>query len=249
MEYRVEQLAAAAGVRVDTVRFYQARGLLPAPKRVRRHALYSEAHLARLRQIRRYQAQGLSLAVIARLLRTRARGSAADTLLEAVADQAGERTLTRSELAGRTGVPEALLVAVEHAGLLRPVTVGGEARFGEEDVQIARAGMEILAQGFPLDQLLSVAAQHARAVEASADAAIDLFDRFVRGQGADARRASDVGDAFRRLLPAVTTLVALHFQRTLLSRALDRLAQGGERDALDAAQALIGSGRLEVAWR
>lgn len=249
MEYRVEQLAAAAGVRVDTVRFYQARGLLPAPKRVKRHALYSEVHLARLRQIRRYQAQGLSLAVIGRLLRSRVRGSAADALLEAVADQAGERTLTRAELAERTGVPEALLVAVEHAGLLRPVTVAGQARFGEVDVQLARAGMEILAQGFPLDRLLEVAVGHARAVEASADAAIDLFDRFVRGQGTDARQAPDIGGAFRRLLPAVTTLVALHFQRTLLNRALERLAQGDERAAFDAAQALIGSGRLEVAWR
>ncbi|MBW2495552.1 MAG: MerR family DNA-binding transcriptional regulator [Deltaproteobacteria bacterium] len=33
MEYRVEQLAAAAQLPVDTLRFYQARGLLPAPRR------------------------------------------------------------------------------------------------------------------------------------------------------------------------------------------------------------------------
>jgi hypothetical protein len=31
--YRVEELAAATGVGVDTIRFYQGRGLLDAPER------------------------------------------------------------------------------------------------------------------------------------------------------------------------------------------------------------------------
>src|SRR6266567_2582899 len=33
MEYRIEQLARAAGVAVDTIRFYQGKGLLEAPRR------------------------------------------------------------------------------------------------------------------------------------------------------------------------------------------------------------------------
>ena len=33
MEYRVEALAAAANVSVDTIRFYQGRGLLDLPRR------------------------------------------------------------------------------------------------------------------------------------------------------------------------------------------------------------------------
>ena len=52
MEYRVEELARAAGVPVDTLRFYQARGLLPAPRRRGRVAVYDEDHGARLRRIR-----------------------------------------------------------------------------------------------------------------------------------------------------------------------------------------------------
>ena len=42
MEFRVEELAARSGVRVDTLRFYQARGLLPAPERVGRVAVYGD---------------------------------------------------------------------------------------------------------------------------------------------------------------------------------------------------------------
>ena len=55
MEFRVEELAARSGVRVDTLRFYQARGLLPAPERVGRVAVYGDEHLARVRRIKELQ--------------------------------------------------------------------------------------------------------------------------------------------------------------------------------------------------
>ncbi|MBI4515750.1 MAG: MerR family transcriptional regulator [Deltaproteobacteria bacterium] len=245
MEYRVEELAGAAGVRVDTIRFYQAKGLLPAPKRVRREAVYRPEHLARLKQIRRYQSQGLSLAVIKRLLAGGSPSRAA-ALLRAVADRGGERSFTRAEVAARSGVPEALLLAVESAGLLQPVQAGGEPRYGEADVQLAEAGMEILRHGFPLDELLRLSIRHAKGVDAVVERAVALFDGFVRKAG---RSGPEIADIFRRLLPAVTTLVALHFQRTLLNHALERLRQRGEGDVLEAAQAVVDSGRLEVTWR
>lgn len=62
-------LAKAAGVGVETVRFYQRRGLLPEPPRppgeIRR---YGEADLKRLKFIRAAQAAGFTLAEIAELL-------------------------------------------------------------------------------------------------------------------------------------------------------------------------------------
>lgn len=60
MRYRVEQLAAACDVSVDTVRYYQSRGLLPAPAREGRVAFYDEGHAERIRRIRDLQAKGLS---------------------------------------------------------------------------------------------------------------------------------------------------------------------------------------------
>jgi hypothetical protein len=148
-----------------------------------------------------------------------------------------------------SGVPEPLLMAIESAGLMRPAVGDGEPRYGEADVQMAKAGMEILQQGFPLDELLALAMRHARGVEEVADAAIDLFDRFVRKAGEEGHNGEQVTAAFRRLLPAVTTLVALHFQRTLLNRALDRLRERGEHEVLEAARDVLESQRLEVAWR
>lgn len=246
MEYRVEELARAADLRVDTIRFYQTRGLLQPPRRVKRVAIYSDEHLATLGQIRRYQSQGLSLAVIKRLLAGRGR-SKAEALLEAVVDESGEQSFTRAQLAARSGVPEALLASLETAGLLQPVMSSGEPLYSETEVQLARAGLEILGEGLPPDELLALALRHADGVEDVCGEAVDLFDRHVRTKegGLDADRAAD---AFRRLLPAVTTLVALHFQRTLLQRATSRLRARQETGVLEAAAA-VPAGRLEVKWR
>ena len=64
----MDELAARAGVSVDTIRYYQGRGLLPAPTRRGRIAHYGQEHLERLERIRALQGQGLSLAAIGRLL-------------------------------------------------------------------------------------------------------------------------------------------------------------------------------------
>ena len=51
MDFRVAELADAAGVGVDTVRFYQARGLIPPPLRRGRFAIYTRDHLERIRRM------------------------------------------------------------------------------------------------------------------------------------------------------------------------------------------------------
>ena len=58
-------------------------------------------------------------------------------------------------------------------------------------------------------------------------------------------------EVFQKLLPQVTRLVALHFQRTLVNRALNRLRGKQEHDALHAALAATENARLEVdvTWR
>jgi MerR family mercuric resistance operon transcriptional regulator len=62
-------LASAAGVGVETVRYYQRRGLLPEPARppgeIRR---YGTSDLKRLRFIRRAQAAGFTLEEIGELI-------------------------------------------------------------------------------------------------------------------------------------------------------------------------------------
>jgi MerR family mercuric resistance operon transcriptional regulator len=70
MQMTIGRLAAAAGAHVETIRYYQRRGLLPEPKRpaggVRR---YGEDAAARLRFIKRAQDIGFTLDEVAELLK------------------------------------------------------------------------------------------------------------------------------------------------------------------------------------
>jgi DNA-binding transcriptional MerR regulator len=251
MQYRIDELAARSGVRIDTIRFYQGRGLLPPPRREGRIALYGDAHLTRLRRIRELLADGLSLHLIGRLFGAEAHPAEdrAPLLSALLAEQVGRRTLTRAELAAEAGIPEALIHAAQSAGLVQPLRVGAEERFSEADLDMARAGLALLAAGVPLPELIELAVRHARTTQELAERAIELFDRHVRHRGTTQAEDEAVTAQFRMLLPQVTKLVALFFQRTLVSRALARLEGAGESDALREAIAATESARLEVSWR
>jgi MerR family transcriptional regulator, mercuric resistance operon regulatory protein len=80
MSYTIGRLAQTVGVHVETVRYYQRRGLLTVPLRTTggfRH--YTEIDAARLSFIRRAQSTGFTLAETATLLTLRASESCDDT--------------------------------------------------------------------------------------------------------------------------------------------------------------------------
>jgi DNA-binding transcriptional MerR regulator len=245
MEYRVEELAAESGVRVDTLRFYQARGLLPAPERVGRVAVYCDEHLARVRRIKELQQQGFTLAQIQQVLEPSASGDP-DLLAALVEERVGARTLSREALAAEAGVPDALIRAAESQGLLQTVEIDGDERFSEADLEMTLAGKAILEIGFPLPAILEHSIAHAHNIEETCDRAIELFDEHVRKSGPAANNDRAVTDAFRKLLPQVTRLVALHFERTLVNRALQRLKTREEREAFRAAITATESKNHEV---
>lgn len=70
----IGSLATAAGVGVETVRFYQRKGLLETPTRDRGIRRYSDEDLRRLRFIKQAQAAGFTLSEISELLELDATG-------------------------------------------------------------------------------------------------------------------------------------------------------------------------------
>lgn len=64
----IGKLAASAGVGVETLRFYQRKGLLETPEPKGKIRYYDETHLRRLTFIQRAQAAGFTLKEIAQLL-------------------------------------------------------------------------------------------------------------------------------------------------------------------------------------
>ena len=100
----ISQLARSAGVGVETVRYYQRRGLIPDPKPQRtgvsgvRH--YGPDEARRLRFIRSAQAAGFTLDEIAELLRL---------------DASGDRPRAREMARGRIAALDAKIAELERA--------------------------------------------------------------------------------------------------------------------------------------
>jgi DNA-binding transcriptional MerR regulator len=250
MKLSVEELAAWAELSVDTIRYYQTRGLLHPPGRHGRRATYDESHVGRLAWIRERTDRGWSLRAIEELLSET--GEGADARLRAALREGGaEPVYTRQELARALGVPAALLQAVERSGLAAPQQTERGERYTEADLAAARGALRLLERGFPLTELLGLAIAHHKAVGATVDRAIDLFDDYVRkrADGPDATTPEAVAEAYRELLPIVTGLVAHHFQRVLANRALERLQASGEKRTWRAALKETARTRLKLSWR
>ncbi|MFP8833600.1 Cd(II)/Pb(II)-responsive transcriptional regulator [Hydrogenophaga sp. XSHU_21] len=66
---QIKQLAQATGVDIETIRYYEKQGLLPAPaRRDNGYRDYDDTHLERLAFIRHCRALDMPLASVARLL-------------------------------------------------------------------------------------------------------------------------------------------------------------------------------------
>lgn len=263
VELRVEELAARGHVSVDTIRYYQARGLLHPPLRRGRVALYDGSHVERLGRIRVLQQRGFSLATIARVLNGQL-DEADQALVRAVVAETAPASetalLTMDQLADRTGVPMAVLQALANEGLLVPLQIGDRRGYTEDDVAAARAGLRFLEWGVPLSALLAVATEHHQAVTQLARHAVALFDDHVRarlrsseppGASADAPPAptGDLAEAFHVLLAAATTVVQHHFTRVLLAEAMAHIEHVGadlEREAARGTSAAPTGGRAST---
>lgn len=230
VRYRVEDLAAAAAVSVDTIRYYQSIELLRHPDREGRAAWYDEAHLLRLGRIRDLKDQGFTLAMIARVLSgdldagEEALAAAIVGPTAATADVPAQMTL--AELSTHTDVSATVLQAVARQGIL--IAPEGQAPYAPTDADAVRAGKALLDAGVPISELLALAREHDAAIGGIADQAVDLFARFVRDP--IRARVSDEDEAGRQMvtalqqmLPAATEIIAHTFRRRLLQAARERL--------------------------
>jgi len=74
---KIGQVATESGVSIDTIRFYERRGVLPAAARTAAgYRVYSDATVERIQLARRMQSLGLTLDEIASALHDRDEGHA-----------------------------------------------------------------------------------------------------------------------------------------------------------------------------
>ena len=229
MRYRVEQLTAACDVSVDTVRYYQSRGLLPQPSREGRVAWYGDDHVDRIRRIRDLQRKGLTLAAIARVVgEDRADADLALAVAEELGETGDAELLGLDAFSTAAGVPPSLIQAVEREGIRIGREVDGEMRYTSTDIALVRTALRLLEFGLPLGDLLALARDVDAAMRGLAERAVDLFDEHVRQPIRDTVGDEDAAEeqtvaAFRELLPAVSSLIEHHFRRVLLEAAEERI--------------------------
>ncbi|AJE41116.1 DNA-binding transcriptional MerR regulator [Streptomyces nodosus] len=211
-EYRMDELAEAAGITVRTLRFYRERKLIQPPRREGRIAWYDDTHLARLRTISALLERGHTLNGIAELAEAFDHGRDVGDLLGLGAPT--EETPVRltpealADVFGAEATPENLAAALD---------LGYLGTDGGEIVHISRRLLDVSAalvrEGIPLAEVLSAG----RRVREHAEA---LADTFAELTAAHRRTPEDT----RRLRPLAKSVVEAE-----LSLALDRrLSRDGQ---------------------
>lgn len=155
-QYRIDDLSRAAGTTVRNVRAYQERGLLHAPHRVGRIAVFDDSHLARLKLITSMLDRGYTSANIAEMLTAWENG-------DDLADILGLERLVRPWAADEpTTMPlgEVRELAGGEADLKRLIADKLVELRGKDAVvhrpRLLRAFAEARDYGVPMDRMLSV---------------------------------------------------------------------------------------------
>jgi len=214
---RVEQVAGAAQLSVDTVRYYQKIGILHPPTREGRVAVYDDSHSDRLNEIRQLSDDGFSLAQIQRLA-----DSAPHPLLTSLNGAAD--SLSLNELVVASGIDQEIVHLAVDAGLIRPLSTDGE-QFGIATLSMLKAGVELLDAGVPFGELIHLAVRHADHVESVAKDAVALFAKHL-----DETSTSSQTQLVEDIVPLVTELVAQHFRQTLIEQVGRHLLDGGDSE-------------------
>jgi DNA-binding transcriptional MerR regulator len=240
IRYRAEDLAAEVGISVPLLRSYQSKGLLPPPRHEGRVAWYGPHHRERLLYIRHLKERGYSLRMIAEAVGD-ARPVAAPRPMEE------HEVLRLADVAERSGVPVAVLRALEASGLLRPHHLVEGDRYSDADVRFVRNVLTLLEVGLSLEDLMRIAR---RQLEVSDDLGRDVMDAWSQLVGSRLRRpprpgreaddtqsdhATRVAASIRALAAIVGQLVAYRVERAVLDAAQAEIEAAGteaEREAL-----------------
>ena len=152
--YSLDELAESAGVPPRTIRFYQASGLLPKPRREGRAAVYDDEHRKRLDLVADLRSRGLKLDAIRDMVDAGSLGKAPVVALLGP-EAASERWLTEaSRTFDATGLAEFLgeanldlLPDLVEAGYLAKVQTADGLRWKADNLPLLRGALQLAELG------------------------------------------------------------------------------------------------------
>jgi DNA-binding transcriptional MerR regulator len=221
-EFRLDELARRADVASTTVRLYQTKGLLAPPRLVGRTGWYDESHLSRLRLIARLQADGHSLAGIARLLQQWEKGRSLDAVvgveseLDALLVGSTPVELEPSELLGHFADGSMTPELLQRATDLGLIALTDDGRIRVADRRFVDTGSSLARLGVPLAVILDEWEALLVHTDDLAQRFIALFEEHVATKGW--REELESGDAATLAASLAQLRVTA---RTVVSTALD----------------------------
>jgi DNA-binding transcriptional MerR regulator len=220
-ELTIDQLAQRTGMSTRNIRAHQSRGLLAPPTVRGRTGYYNDSHVARIELIQRLQADGFSLALIKRLLRT-ARDSTEElerfsAALHGPFGDEQPRVVDLAELQRSFRSTSAeVFRQLESLRVLRRIDDGKVELVAPQ----AFDGGEVLSDlGVPAEELADALVEAHKHVEAVARICLRLFLDHVwlpfERAGRPEEGLDPVRDAIERLRPLVTRGVSSLFQMAM----------------------------------
>lgn len=222
--WRIDDLAQAADLTVDTIRYYRREGLLPDPERCGRTNRYGPEHLERLERIKDLQARRFSLAAIRALLDEDRRG-----LVDGIFGGGGGREYTLDELVERSGIAPELAERLCTSGMLRDPADFGRDAYDGDDLELLRTLADLHTLGLPVPAIVEVGRIYAEGIEATQRQVVDLFVTGGRlDWDADGLRAlQDVAASHApEVLARARHIVDYTHQRTIQRLTLGAIEQG-----------------------
>jgi DNA-binding transcriptional MerR regulator len=195
--FTIDELAAKTGVPSRTIRFYQAKGVLPSPRRDGRVAYYDQSHVERLEVVGKLQDKGLHLRAIRDVVTRRdLDGTAIQKWLgvgERLGALAGDtpQLLSEEELKSFLGDPPPGIIGrlVRHGG----VSVEGEGatrRYLIKSPALLALGAKLVRSGVQVDTALALHDIVQRRVERMANEVVEFAAKNV-GKGFGRSNAPD----------------------------------------------------------
>lgn len=230
--YTIDELAAVTGVPSRTIRFYQAKGALPAPERRGRVAYYNDDHVERLKLVGHLQDRGLSLKAIRDVIQRAEAGDFAvgewlgiGEMLQAPWSEDRPRLFTETELVDMFGESNrpGLIADLVRADLLRREGTGGEATYMCPSPGLLQISLKLDEAGVSLE-----AAERAHDIlrRRLARAADELAEFFVTRATEDALEPEEVGRSVEALRGIAVDAVRLVFAQEM-ERSLRGMVEEG----------------------
>jgi DNA-binding transcriptional MerR regulator len=227
--YTVDELAGLTGVPSRTIRFYQTQGVLPAPERRGRVAVYTGDHVDRLRLIEILQSRGLRIAAIRDLVRHGAdenlsvsRWLGLDERLATPWSEDAPTLVSEAELSRLSDRRPEDLAALAEAGLVRRQGNGQSDGYLVPSPGLLRVTVQLERSGIDLETATGAATILRRRLSRAAD---ELVAHFASRVGAGFGRRvepTEIGAALEALRPlgveAVRLIFAQEMERSLRRR-------------------------------